>query len=160
MAGTDAAVTPLTSRRHRDAQALMKAHKASAKTAATSSTRLQKPVSTNALPLWTCPECGGAVTNLRHVRCEACITADPAQVPEIRGRRGAAIAARKRALSEWDKANPVPSTTRSCSGERSCRGSGPYHSPRSLRRSAAQRRPRRTFGAGNGLRTFRRGRRL
>jgi transcriptional regulator with XRE-family HTH domain len=27
-------------------------------------------------------------------------------VPEIRGRRGAAIAARKRALSEWDKANP------------------------------------------------------
>jgi len=25
---------------------------------------------------------------------------------EIRGRRGAAIAARKRALSEWDKANP------------------------------------------------------
>jgi len=46
------------------------------------------------------------VTNPRHVRCEACIDADPAQAPEIRGRRGAAIAARKRALSEWDKANP------------------------------------------------------
>jgi hypothetical protein len=46
------------------------------------------------------------VTNPRHVRCEACIAADPAQAPEIRGRRGAAIAARKRALSEWDKANP------------------------------------------------------
>ena len=26
--------------------------------------------------------------------------------PEVRGRRGAAIAARKRALSDWDKANP------------------------------------------------------
>jgi len=58
------------------------------------------------LPLWTCPDCGGAVTNPRHVRCDACIAADPAQAPEIRGRRGAAIAARKRALSEWDKANP------------------------------------------------------
>jgi hypothetical protein len=56
--------------------------------------------------LWTCPECGGAVTNPRHVRCDACIAADPAQAPEIRGRRGAAIAARKRALSGWDKANP------------------------------------------------------
>jgi hypothetical protein len=46
------------------------------------------------------------VTNPRHVRCDACIAADAAQAPEIRGRRGAAIAARKRALSEWDKANP------------------------------------------------------
>jgi hypothetical protein len=36
----------------------------------------------------------------------ACIDADAAQAPAIRGRRGATIAARKRALSEWDKANP------------------------------------------------------
>jgi len=36
----------------------------------------------------------------------AYIAADPAQAPDIRGRCGAAIAARKRALSEWDKANP------------------------------------------------------
>jgi hypothetical protein len=56
--------------------------------------------------LWTCPDCGGAVTNPRHARCDACIAADPAQAAEIRGRRGAAIAARKRALAEWDKANP------------------------------------------------------
>jgi transcriptional regulator with XRE-family HTH domain len=56
--------------------------------------------------LWTCPDCGGAVTNPRHVRCATCIAADPVQAPEIRSRRGAAIAARKRALSEWDKANP------------------------------------------------------
>ena len=46
------------------------------------------------------------MTNPRHVRCEACIAADAAQAPEIRGRHGAAIAARKRTLSEWDKANP------------------------------------------------------
>ena len=105
MDGTYSAATPLTSRRHREAQALVKARKASAKTTARSSTGLQKPASTNALPLWTCPGCGGAVTNPRHVRCEACIAADPAQAPEIRGRRGAAIAARKRALVEWDRVN-------------------------------------------------------
>jgi len=35
-----------------------------------------------------------------------CIAGDSGETPEIRGRRGAAIAARKRALSEWDKANP------------------------------------------------------
>ena len=85
MVGTYAAATPLTSRRHRDAQALVKARKASAKTAAATSTRLQKPVSTNALPLWTCPDCGGAVTNPRHVRCDACIAADPAQAPGGQG---------------------------------------------------------------------------
>jgi hypothetical protein len=34
-----------------------------------------------------------------------CIAADPAYSTEIRGRRGAAIAARKRALTEWDRAN-------------------------------------------------------
>ena len=41
-----------------------------------------------------------------HVRCDACMDADPAQAPEIRSRQGAAIAARKWALPEWDKANP------------------------------------------------------
>jgi CRISPR-associated endonuclease Cas1 len=106
MTGTYSAATPLTRNRTRTAQAVVKARKASAQAAATSSTSLQKPTSTNALPLWTCPECGGAVSNPRHVRCQACIAADPAQAPEIRGRRGAAIAARKRALSDWDKANP------------------------------------------------------
>jgi hypothetical protein len=63
-------------------------------------------MSANPLPLWTCPDCGVAVTNPRHVRCEACIAGDPAHSPEISKRRGAAIAARKRALSEWDKATP------------------------------------------------------
>jgi hypothetical protein len=107
MDGTYATATPLTSRRLRDAQAIVKARKVEATRRAAAGRVLQRPASEpTALALWTCPDCGGAVTNPRHVRCDECIAADPAQVPEIRGRRGAAIAARKRALSEWDKANP------------------------------------------------------
>jgi CRISPR-associated endonuclease Cas1 len=107
MDGTYSAATPLTSRRTRDAQAIVKARKVEATRRAAAGRVLQRPpVQPVALALWTCPDCGGAVTNPRHVRCEACISADPAQAAEIRGRRGAAIAARKRALSEWDKANP------------------------------------------------------
>jgi hypothetical protein len=40
------------------------------------------------------------------VRCEECIAKDPSQAPAIRANRGRAIAARKRALREWDEANP------------------------------------------------------
>jgi hypothetical protein len=106
MDGTYSAATPLTSRHHRDAQAVVKARKVEATRRATASRVLQRPAGQSAaLPLWTCPDCGGAVTNPRHVRCEACIDTDPASTPEIRGRRGAAIAARKRALTEWDRAN-------------------------------------------------------
>ena len=107
MDGSYSAATPLTSRRLRDAQAVVKARKVEATRRAAAGRVLQRPAAQPAaLALWTCPECGGAVTNPRHVRCESCIAADPDQAPEIRGRRGAAIAARKRALSEWDKANP------------------------------------------------------
>jgi CRISPR-associated endonuclease Cas1 len=106
MDGTYAAATPLTSRRLRDAQAVVKARKVEASRRAATSRVLQRPAAQPAaLALWTCPDCGGAVTNPRHVRCDACIVADPAQAPEIRGRRGVAIAARKRALTEWDRAN-------------------------------------------------------
>ena len=107
MAGKYHPATPLTGSNVRDAQAVVKARKAATRLAASSTRARQRPVpGQTALPLWTCPDCGGAVTNPRHVRCEACIAADPAQAPEIRGRRGAAIAARKRAFAEWDKANP------------------------------------------------------
>jgi CRISPR-associated endonuclease Cas1 len=107
MDGSYSAATPLTSRRHRDAQAVVKARKVEATRRAAAGRVLQRPASEpSALALWTCPDCGGAVTNPRHVRCETCIDADHASTPEIRGRRGAAIAARKRALTEWDKANP------------------------------------------------------
>ena len=107
MDGTYSAATPLTSRRLRAAQAVVKARKVEASRRATAGRVLQRPAAQPAaLALWTCPDCGGAVTNPRHVRCEACIDADPASTPEIRNRRGAAIAARKRALTEWDRANP------------------------------------------------------
>jgi CRISPR-associated endonuclease Cas1 len=107
MTGTYSAVTPLTSRRLRDAQAVVKARKVEATRRAAAGRVVQRPAAQPAaLALWTCPDCGGAVTNPRHVRCDVCIAADPAQAPEVRGRRGAAIAARKRALVEWDKANP------------------------------------------------------
>ncbi|MGP8163329.1 MAG: CRISPR-associated endonuclease Cas1, partial [Acidimicrobiales bacterium] len=107
MDGTYSAATPLTSRRLRDAQAVVKARKVEGSRRAATGRVLQRPpVQPAALALWTCPDCGGAVKNPRHVRCDECIAADPAQAPEIRGRRGAAIAARKRALSEWNRANP------------------------------------------------------
>jgi RNA polymerase sigma factor (sigma-70 family) len=107
MDGSYSAATPRTSRRRRDAQAVVKARKVEASRRAAAGRVLQRPIAQPAaLALWSCPDCGGAVTNPRHVRCEACIVADPAQAPEIRGRRGAAIAARKRALTEWDKVNP------------------------------------------------------
>jgi hypothetical protein len=107
MAGKYHPATPLTGRNVRDAQAVVKARKAAVRQAAVSTTARQRPAAGQvALSLWTCPDCGGAVTNRRHVRCEACIAADPRQTGEVRGRRGAAIAARKRALSEWDRANP------------------------------------------------------
>ena len=52
-----------------------------------------------ALPLYTCPECGAVVTNLRHVLCEGCQKkAD--HTPAVRQSRGRAIAARKRALNQ------------------------------------------------------------
>lgn len=106
MAGKYVPSTPLTTRRHRSAQAEVKARKAVAKGVATSTAVRQRPSRGTSVARWTCPDCGAPVTNHRHVRCEACIASDPAQTPELRGRRGQAIAARKRALREWEEANP------------------------------------------------------
>jgi CRISPR-associated endonuclease Cas1 len=107
MEGKYQAVTPLTRARTKDAQAVVKVRKTVLRQVAASSVSRQRPASEPArLPLWSCPACGGAVTNPKHVRCDSCIEADPRQAPEVRGRRGAAIAARKRALREWDAANP------------------------------------------------------
>jgi hypothetical protein len=86
MAGTYSAATPLTSRRLRDAQAVVKARKVEAIRRTAAGRVLQQPVAQPAaLALWTCPDCGGAVTNPRHVRCEECIAADPAQGPGNQG---------------------------------------------------------------------------
>jgi hypothetical protein len=113
----------------------------------------------NALPLWTCPDCGGAVTNPRHVRCEACIAADPAQTSAFRGKRNTAMAARKRALTEWDKAHSDTVYDPELFRRDSCRGSGRYRLARSSRRPGAPRRPHLTTGGGSGGRTCRPGRR-
>jgi len=106
MAGKYVPVTPLTTKRHRSAQAVVKARKQANKVVAESEVRRQRPTYVDDSDYWSCPDCGGKVTNRRHVRCQACIEADPRQTAEIRGRRGEAIAARKRALREWDEANP------------------------------------------------------
>ncbi|MGD0343619.1 MAG: CRISPR-associated endonuclease Cas1 [Acidimicrobiales bacterium] len=106
MAGKYEPSTPLTRRRIRSAQALVKACKASASTAARSAVTLQQPSRAKPTALWSCPDCGGRVTNHRRVRCDDCVAKDPAQTPEVRGRRGAAIAARKRVLAEWERSNP------------------------------------------------------
>ncbi len=106
MAGKYEAATPLTTQRQRNAQAVVKARKRAAGQVAESATPRQRPSGQAAPQLWSCPDCGGPVTNLRHVRCDACIEADPRQASEVRGRRGAAIAARKRALREWEDSHP------------------------------------------------------
>ena len=54
-----------------------------------------------AAQLWTCPDCGGSVTDQRRVRCDACIEADPRQTPAVRGRRAKALAARHRKQAAW-----------------------------------------------------------
>ena len=102
IAGKYTASTPLTRHRTVDAQAVVKARKAIAQQrAAREPATRQRPASrTSSAPSWSCPECGGAVENRRHIRCAACIAQDPAQTPAIRASRGQAIAARKRALRE------------------------------------------------------------
>jgi CRISPR-associated endonuclease Cas1 len=57
---------------------------------------------TLAAALWTCPDCGGAVSDPQRVRCDGCIDADPRQNAELRGRRGRAIAARRRTAAAWE----------------------------------------------------------
>jgi CRISPR-associated endonuclease Cas1 len=108
MAGKYEPVTPLTTKRARSAQAVVKARKQANKVVAESGAQRQRPAGEVDADAWSCPECGGKVTNRRHVRCEACIEADPRQTAEIRGRRGGAIAARKRALRDRGDASLPP----------------------------------------------------
>jgi len=67
---------------------------------------LQRPAVSGKGVAWSCPEDGGPVPNHRHVRCDACIAKDTRQSPELRGRRGAAIASRRRVQKEWEDAHP------------------------------------------------------
>jgi CRISPR-associated endonuclease Cas1 len=106
LSGKYVPTTPLSREKTRTAQAVVKARKAVSASAQSSRRMKQKTAEAESTPTWSCPDCGAPVTNLRHVRCEACINADPRHTPEVRRHRGAAIAARKRALRDWEAANP------------------------------------------------------
>jgi len=103
--GKYAATTPLTTRRSRDAAAKVRARSAATSRRRVTADRSRQAPAAETQERW-CLDCGGRVYNARHIRCTDCIDADPRQTPEIRGRRAQAIASRKRALVEWDRANP------------------------------------------------------
>ena len=97
--------TTLTGANSRRAAAVIRAQKAAVRGAG-GSTRAHQRASGEQKSVWSCPDCGGEVLNHRHVRCDDCIEADRLQLAELRGRRGAAISAGRRAQSQWDEANP------------------------------------------------------
>jgi len=97
MEGKYTPATPLTSAKLRSAQAIVKARKTEAIGRATRDAAKQRPAAPVALPLYSCPKCGGPVTNPRHVLCETC-QAGAGHTVAVRQTRGRAIAARKRAL--------------------------------------------------------------
>ena len=116
--GSFTARAPLTGRHRRAAAARVSARKAGddvlgatrsdlAQRRATSATRRQRPVARKAAPRG-CVDCGQLVDSPRRVRCPECIAADPRQTPEVRSRRGRAIAARKAALATQDAAGLPP----------------------------------------------------
>jgi CRISPR-associated endonuclease Cas1 len=100
MEGKYVSHTPLTKRRHRDAQAVVKARRAATGGVAANRSLRQQPATNGSLPYWACPDCGGVVTDRHRVRCDACIARDPSQAPAVRAKRGQAISSRKRALRE------------------------------------------------------------
>jgi hypothetical protein len=61
MEGKYTPATPLTSAKSRSAQAIVKARKAQAVGRATRDTAKQRPAAPAALPLYSCPKCGGPV---------------------------------------------------------------------------------------------------
>ncbi len=89
-------VAPISGRRRRKAQVEVKARK-TAMGALRRAERAKRPT------LWTCPDCGGDVTDPRRVRCDACIAADPHQAPALRKSRAKAISARKQAEAGWSR---------------------------------------------------------
>jgi hypothetical protein len=103
--GTYTATTPLTTLRSREAAAKVRARSAATSRRRVTADRTRQKPAAGAQERW-CLDCGGRVHNARHIRCTDCIDADPGQTSEIRGRRAQAIASRKQALVEWDRANP------------------------------------------------------
>jgi CRISPR-associated endonuclease Cas1 len=108
MSGKYEPVTPLTTKRHRAAQATVKARKQANRTVALSDAAGQQPANLAAKAKWSCLDCGGAVSHRKRVRCDACINADSSQTLAIRSSRAKAIATRKRALKERGDAGVPP----------------------------------------------------
>ena len=77
MAGKYVPVTPLTRTGQREAQAVVKARKSATRGAAQSTTARQRASGKTVAP-WSCPECGGQVTNHRHVRLRCLHRSRPA----------------------------------------------------------------------------------
>ena len=105
MEGKYVTVTPLSRDNAKSAQAVVKAKKTVAQGTMKAVGKRQRASGSETEP-WLCPECGGPVSGSRRVRCQSCTDADPRHTEELRGKRGAAIAARKKAIREWDEANP------------------------------------------------------
>jgi hypothetical protein len=103
--------TPLTRRQNRAGAAAVKARKALA--AARAQADGSKPSQRSTSSAWVCPDCGGAVTQRRRVRCDACIDRDPRQTLELRAKRAAAISARRQAEAAWEGAGMDPEGFRS-----------------------------------------------
>ena len=106
LGGKYVAATPLTRDRTKAAQAVAKARRQSAAGTLFDSVASQKPTTERIVKSSSCIQCGAVVSNSRHVRCAACIEADPQQTTEARSRRGAAIASRKKALKVWEESHP------------------------------------------------------
>lgn len=97
MEGKYVPVTPLTTAKHRAAQAVVKARKAAARDRGRKDAPKQRPAEVAPLPRWTCPGCGAPVANARHVLCPEC-QAKAGHTPAVRQTRGRAIASRKALL--------------------------------------------------------------
>ena len=83
--------------------------------------------------------------------------ADPRQGSQIRDRRGAAITARKRALSEWDKKNPGTVANPELFRREILPRLGTVPLSEIMEAAGCSRRPRPTTDGGSGRRMFRRG---
>jgi hypothetical protein len=108
MAGKYQPVTPLTGRRGRAAQATVKARKAAASVRSHGIGPRQRPTTKADLMSWSCPDCGGLVTDRHRVRCDVCIDKDPRQSTRLRATRAVAISRRRQAEAEWQGAGMDP----------------------------------------------------
>jgi CRISPR-associated endonuclease Cas1 len=101
--------TPLTGRKLRTAQSVVRARKVAAKRAATTATTARavaRRADGQMALVGTCVDCGGPLTRPRNLRCETCQEQTPGQSRAVRRQRGRAIAAARADLAEWRAEHP------------------------------------------------------